>query len=169
MFFWVLKAVTKNLVSFLVCTCPEGHCVRSTLNLDPGRGLSTWGAKLTLWNWIMKGCFSDSFEELKESLVCTDLDNPAAISSRFLSSASSTLAEIECKRFIKTNFKTCWMDYLEELEQNQACFWDQDGSLDTCSIDLWLQIIFTFNMSLSNWVSWHALQLTLPLRLLLLL
>ena len=31
----------KGIVLFLVCTCLEGHCVRSTLNLDPERGLST--------------------------------------------------------------------------------------------------------------------------------
>ena len=31
----------KEIVLYLVCTCLEGHCVRSTLNLDPERGLST--------------------------------------------------------------------------------------------------------------------------------
>ena len=41
----VFQEFCKGIALHLVFTCQEGHCVHSTLNLDPGRGLSTWWAK----------------------------------------------------------------------------------------------------------------------------
>ena len=61
------------------------------------------------------------------------------MSSRFLSSASSTLAEIKYNTtgamILQYLMSILNLDYLEGLEQNQACFWDQDVSLGTCNTD----------------------------------